>query len=90
MSVEINIPPLLQHLAGGVRTAEVEGGTVAECLEALATKYPQLKARLFGPGGKLPHGLNIFLNGESAFPGELSRPVKDGDRLHIAYVMVGG
>jgi molybdopterin converting factor small subunit len=90
MGIQVSIPPLLQHLAGGVRTAEVDGKTVGECLEALARQYPPLRPRLFGPGGKLPHGLNIFINGQSAHPGELSRPVKDGDRLHIAYIMVGG
>jgi molybdopterin converting factor small subunit len=90
MSVEITIPPFMQHLAGGVKRAEVEGKTVAECLEALAARYPRLKPRLFGRNGKLPTGLNIFVNGESAFPGELSRPVDEGDRIHIAYVMLGG
>jgi molybdopterin converting factor small subunit len=90
VSVEITIPPFLQHLAGGLKQAAVEGETVAECLEALVAQYPELRPRLFGRGGKLPGGLNIFVNGESAFPGELSRPVKPGDRIHIAYVMVGG
>jgi molybdopterin converting factor small subunit len=90
MSVVIIIPPFLQHLAGGVKQAEVEGKTVKACLEALALQYPELKSRLFGRNGKLPSGLNIFINGENAFPGELSRPVRDGDRIHIAYVMVGG
>jgi molybdopterin converting factor small subunit len=90
MSIEINIPPFMQHLAGGVRTAEVEGKTVAECLEALADRYPQLKPRLLGPRGELSRGLNLFINGESAPPGEMSRPVEDGDSIHIAYVMVGG
>jgi molybdopterin converting factor small subunit len=90
VSVAITIPPFLQHLAGGVKQAEVEGKTVAECLEALVAQYPELKPRLFGRKGKLPTGLNVFVNGESAFPGELLQPVKEGDRIHIAYVMVGG
>jgi molybdopterin converting factor small subunit len=90
MGIEINIPPFLQHLAGGVRTAAVEGKTVAECLEALAAGYPQLKPRLFGPSGELSRGLNLFINGESALPGEMSRRVSDGDSILIAYVMVGG
>jgi molybdopterin converting factor small subunit len=90
MSIEISIPPLFQSLTGGVKTAEVEGSTVAECLEALAARYPELRSLLFGPRGGLPSGLNLFVNGESALPGGLSRPVRDGDRLYIAYVMVGG
>ncbi|OGO43650.1 MAG: hypothetical protein A2137_04775 [Chloroflexi bacterium RBG_16_58_8] len=90
MSIEINIPPFLQHLAGGVRTVDVTGKTVAECLAALVAQYPSLKARIFGRDGELPRGLNLFVNGESAFPGELTRKVKDGDKIHITYVMVGG
>ncbi len=90
MSIEITIPPFMQHLAGGVKQVDVDGKTIAECLEALVGQHPELKPRLFGPNGELPHGLNLFINGESAFPDELSRPVEDGDRIHIAYVMVGG
>jgi molybdopterin converting factor small subunit len=90
MSIEVTIPPFMQYMAGGVKRAEVDGKTVAECLEALARQHPRLRPRLLGPDGELPRGLNLFINGESAFPGELSRPVNDGDRIHIAYVMVGG
>jgi molybdopterin converting factor small subunit len=90
MGVAISIPPFMQHLAGGIKMVEVEGRTVGECLEALAARYPDLKPRLFSPKGGLPHGLNLFINGESAFPGELSKLVRDGDRIHIAHVMVGG
>ena len=71
MSVEITIPPFLQHLAGGVKQVEVQGKTVAECLEALVGQHPGLRPRLFERNGKLLSGLSIFINGESAFPGEL-------------------
>jgi molybdopterin converting factor small subunit len=90
MSIEINIPPFLQHLADGMRRIEVSGKTVGECLEALVERYPQVKPRLYNKDGKLPKGLNIFVNGESAFPEELAKPVKDGDKVYITYVMVGG
>jgi molybdopterin synthase sulfur carrier subunit len=90
MSIEVHLPPFFQQLAGGVKTVEVSGTTVAECLNSIVEQYPQLKARLFNKQGKLMKNLNIFLNGESAFPGELAAPVKDGDTIHIASLVFGG
>ena len=34
MSIAINIPPLLQTLADGMKQVDVDGSTVGECLEA--------------------------------------------------------
>ncbi len=90
MSIEVNFPPSLQHLAGGQKKVEVSGGTIGECLNAIVARYPQLKTKFFGSNGELFRGLNIFLNGESAYPGELEKPVRDGDKIYIAYVMLGG
>lgn len=90
MSIEVNIPPFLQSLAGGIKKVNVEGGTVGECLEALGRKYPQLEEKLFTPEGGLSKGLNIFINGQSAYPGEFEKPVHPGDKIHVTYVMLGG
>lgn len=90
MSVEINIPPFLQPLADDVKRVDVSGSTVGECLEAMVKRYPRLKKRVFTTGGKISRGLNIYINGESAYPDTLARPVKDGDKIHIAYLIFGG
>ena len=90
MTVEINIPPFFQHLTGNVKVFEAGGSTVGECLNELVRQYPEIKSKLFTRNGRLLKGLNVFINGESAYPGELARPVRDGDKLHITYVMVGG
>ena len=90
MSVEINIPPFLQPLAGDVKRVDVSGSTVGECLEALVKRYPRLKARIFTKGGKILRGLNIFINSESAYRDALARQVKDGDKIHLAYLIFGG
>ena len=89
MSVEVCIPTFLQHLAGDVKSVDVSGSTVGECLAALIKKYPQLKARLYKQG-KLLKSLDVFVNGESAHPGALARPVNDGDKIQIVYVVIGG
>jgi len=90
MSVEINIPPVLQALFDGVRQVDVSGSTVGECLKHLVERYPRLKPGLFNRQGKLPKGVSIFVNGESAYPGELTRPVHDGDKVYITNIVLGG
>jgi molybdopterin converting factor small subunit len=90
MSVEINIPPALQALIGGISHTDVAGSTVGECLRALSEKYPALRPRLFSPSGKPAGGMSIFLNGESAYPDPLARPVRYGDKIHLAYIILGG
>ncbi len=90
MSVEINIPQFLQHLTDDVKVAVVNGGTVGECLKALVKQFPQLEALLFTKNGRLIKYLDIYINGESAYPEELARPVGDGDELHIVKSIVGG
>lgn len=90
MSVEIVIPPFLQHLTGDVKAVQVIGSTVGECLEELIKQYPALKPRLFTRKGELRQGINIFLNKEAVNARELSRPVRDGDKLYITSIIMGG
>ena len=90
MSVEINIPQFLQHLTNDMKVADVNGRTVGECLGDLAKKFPQLDALLFTKNGKLLKHLDVYINGESAYPEELAKPVNDGDELHIINAIVGG
>ncbi|MBN1161120.1 MAG: MoaD/ThiS family protein [Dehalococcoidales bacterium] len=90
MTVEINIPPVFQAMVKGVHRIDVNGGTVGECLNEMAAKYPQLKAKLFNKRGKLPHGISIYINGENAFPKPLSKPVRPGDKIYISHIVLGG
>jgi molybdopterin converting factor small subunit len=90
MSVAINIPPSLQSLAGGVRQIKVTGGTIGECLKDLVRLHPRLKGKIFTRNGRLPKGMNIFINRVGAGPRPLDRPVHKGDEVHIAYIVLGG
>lgn len=90
MSIEVNLPPVLQALIDGVSRINVNGDTVGECLTEMLEKYPQLKLKLFNKNGKLPNGISIFINGENAFPEPLSRPVRDGDKIFISHIVLGG
>jgi molybdopterin synthase sulfur carrier subunit len=90
MNVVINIPQFLQHLANDTKVIKINGSTVGECLDGLVNKFPELKPWLFSKNGDMLEKINVFVNGESTHPEGLAKPVKDGDELHIVYLIVGG
>ncbi len=90
MSVKVNIHPLLYHITGDVSALEVSGNTVGECLEAMLARFPEARKVLFGKDGRLLNYVSIYVNGESAYPEELTRPVSDGDEIHVVLIITGG
>ena len=90
MSVKVNIHPSLSHLTGGQGVVEVSGSTVGQSLEQLVSRYPTIKGWLFAKNGKLNGVIEIYVNGKSSYPEELTKPVKDGDELQIVAIIIGG
>jgi len=90
MSVEVFVPQFLQHLTDNVKAIETDCDTVGECLDELIRRFPELKEMLYDREGQLPDLLNVYINKKSAYPDGLTRPLNDGDTVHIAYTLVGG
>ena len=90
MSVKVNIHPILYHLTNDQDVAEVNGSTVGQCLEQLVAQFPEIKQGLFGKDSQLLDYVDIYVNGESAYPEELAKPTKDGDTIHIVLMIAGG
>ncbi|MFH1381608.1 MAG: MoaD/ThiS family protein [Chloroflexota bacterium] len=90
MGVEVHIPQFLEHVTGNVRQIYVAGQTVGECLGYLVKRFPGLQTRLFTGDGKLRGELDVCVNGISAYPEELAKPVSEGDRIDIMYIIIGG
>ncbi len=90
MSVKVVFSPFLYRFTGGQTTALVEGGTVGECLQELEEQFPGLKAQLLDKDGRLKGYVDIYVNKASAYPEELSRPVKEGDEVNILFLIEGG
>lgn len=90
MSVQLDIPPLLRHLADGVTTARVKGSTVGECLNYFVKLYPKTERLLFDKDGKLVRYAEVYVNKVTTYPEELTTPVKDGDEISIVYLISGG
>lgn len=90
MSIKVKICPTLSRYTNNQQAAEVNGSTVGECLDHLVKQFPALRQALFDQNGRLYRYLNVYVNGESAYPEEPVKPVKDGDNLHIVMIVAGG
>ena len=90
MSVRLHIHKTHRQYTDGNDVVEVQGKTVGECLNALTQKYPGMQGALFEKKGKLLNIIEIYVNGESAYPNELARAVHDGDEVHLVFFLAGG
>ncbi len=90
MSIKIFIPPYLRSFTNDVDVIEVKGSTVGGCLDNLTKQTPEIKKVLFGKNGELLDYVNIYVQGKDAYPEDLAKPVKDGDKIHIIYIIAGG
>lgn len=90
MSVKILVPPFLLPMTGGKERIETAGRTVGECIEDMLRKHPAARDLVLNQAGKLHSYIGIFINGQDAYPDEMSKPVKDGDEIHILYTIAGG
>jgi len=64
MTATINLPTILRGHAGGNRTIEVSGRTVAEVFDRVSVTYPKLGEQLSSPDGGLPVFMNVFVDDE--------------------------
>lgn len=90
MSIKIHIHVTHRRHTQGQKTVEVRGKTVGEALNQFIALYPGMKDELFDKKGKLLHYIEIYLNNTSAYPGELEKPVQDGDEIQIITFLAGG
>lgn len=90
MSVKVHIRPLRYKYDHKVIIAEVDGDTVGECFDHLVKQFPGIEQDVFGEDGKLLTYISIFVNGESTYPGDLTKPVKDGDDIYVVPMIAGG
>jgi MoaD family protein len=90
MAVSVKIPTQLRIATGGDSTAEVEGTTVGEVLDALYERYGDLRNRIAEDGG-LRRFVNVYVGGEDIrFLDGLDTQVSDGDEVTILPAVAGG
>ena len=90
MAVNVKIPTQLRAATGGAGTAEVEGATVGEALEALYAQHSELRERIT-EDGELRRFVNVYVAGEDIRFGDgLQTALNDGDEVQILPAVAGG
>ncbi len=91
MAVTIVIPTPLRQFAGGQSEIEVQAATAGEALNALTTKFADLKKHLYNDQNTLRNFVNVYVGDEDIrhLDGE-STIVKDGDEIMIVPSIAGG
>jgi molybdopterin synthase sulfur carrier subunit len=91
LSVTVRIPTPLRKMTGDLDTVSADGGSLAQCIDALEATYPGLKDRLCDEAGEIRRFVNIYVNGEDVrFLQGLATAVKDGDEVSIVPAVAGG
>jgi molybdopterin converting factor small subunit len=90
MAVRIHVHTTHRQFTNGQEVVEVEGKTVGECLKQLIARFPAMEKALFAKKDQLRNVVEIYVNHASAYPNELSKPVQDGDEIHLVVMLAGG
>ena len=90
MSVKVHLYSSLQNYTEGHNAVEVSGGTVGDCLNDLAIKYPEIRTIVFNERGELSDQIYVSINLNSAYRARSEEPIKDGDELYIVLIIAGG
>ena len=90
MTVTVRIPPTLRTETGGEREVPATGSTVAEVLEDLTHRYPELAHRIYADGG-LARFVNAYVDGEDVRTLQgLDTEVRQGSTVILLPAMAGG
>ena len=90
MAVTVKIPTQLRAATGGESQTVVDGDTVGEVLDALYSRFGELRSRIAEDGG-LRRFVNVYVGGDDIrFLDGLDTPVADGDEVTILPAVAGG
>jgi molybdopterin converting factor small subunit len=91
MSVTLLLPSVLTPHAGGAYTVTTRGASLAEVVDEVTGRYPELGLRLRDAHGEIYPHVNLYINDEDArFLGGFSAPLRDGDVVTVVPAVAGG
>jgi molybdopterin converting factor small subunit len=88
---KIHIPTPLRQYVDKQSTVDVKADTVADAMNALVAKHPDLRRHLYTEEGKLRAFVNLYLNDEDIrYLQKEATAVKEGDSISIVPSIAGG
>ncbi len=91
MPVSIEIPTAFRRFTEGAAKIDCSAATIAEALNHLTSKYPELSRHVRDDQGEIRQFLNVYLNEEDIrFLGGEACSLKEGDRVLLVPSIAGG
>jgi molybdopterin synthase sulfur carrier subunit len=91
VSISVRIPSALRSHTGGATQIELEATTIEQALHGLERRFPALVPLLRDEGGALRPRVSIYVNDEHVrYRQGLQTPLRDGDQVYVAPVIMGG
>jgi molybdopterin converting factor small subunit len=91
MPVTIEIPTAFRRFTEGAPKVDCTATTIAEALNTLTTRFPELSRHVRDDSGQIRQFLNVYLNEEDIrFLGGESCTLKEGDRVLLVPSIAGG
>jgi molybdopterin converting factor small subunit len=91
MLVTIEIPTAFRRFTDGAPKIDCSATNIAEALEALTSRFPDLSRHVRDESGQIRQFLNVYLNEEDIrFLGGESCSLKEGDRVLLVPSIAGG
>ena len=89
--VVVRIPAVLHEYSAGAAELRAAAGSVAEVLQEIGARHPQLLQRLLDADGRLRPFVNVFVGRANVRALEgLATPVPPGEVLSILPAVAGG
>jgi molybdopterin converting factor small subunit len=91
MTVIIEIPTAFRRFTDGQPKVDCSAATIADALNELTAKFPDLGRHVRDDQGQIRQFLNVYLNDEDIrFLGGESCSIKDGDHVLLVPSIAGG
>ncbi|HKT52412.1 MAG TPA: MoaD/ThiS family protein [Candidatus Angelobacter sp.] len=90
MSVNVSIPSAFRRHTEGLDRFECSATNVDELLDALGSRFPELKPHLRDEQGKVRRFLNIYVNDEDVRFLDKNLKFTDGDQVTLVPSIAGG
>ena len=91
MSVTIEIPTAFRRFTNGAPKVDCSAATVADALNELTSRFPDLGRHVRDDQGQIRQFLNVYLNEEDIrFLQNQQTPLRDGDEISIIPAIAGG
>jgi molybdopterin converting factor small subunit len=91
MPITVEIPTAFRRFTDGAPNIDCNATTIAEALDQLTSRFPELSRHVRDDQGQIRQFLNIYLNEEDIrFLGGESCSLKEGDRVLLVPSIAGG